>query len=96
MLRNTVTRKILIASSRDLASVRSRLDVSRSNGSTGSAGALDQRLLADARAHGMASFEFVVLDLIEVREGEAAAEITADLAELEALWREKLQDAPQY
>ena len=53
VLRNTVTGRILIASSVDLASIRNRLEFGQSTDSTG---VLDRRLVADARAHGMASF----------------------------------------
>jgi hypothetical protein len=93
MLRNTVTGKILIASSRDLASVRNKIEFGRT---TRSASALDPRLAADARVHGMASIELVVLDLIDLRPEMTLAEVTADLASLEALWREKLAHVPQY
>jgi hypothetical protein len=93
MLRNTVTGKILIASSRDLAGVRNKVELGRS---ARSASVLDHRMAADARVHGMASIELVVLDLIDLRPEMTLAEVTADLASLEALWREKLKDVPQY
>jgi hypothetical protein len=53
-------------------------------------------MAADARAHGMASIELVVLDVIDLRPEMTLAEVTADLASLEALWREKLAHVPQY
>jgi hypothetical protein len=93
MLRNAATGRILIASSRDLASVRNKVEFGRASRS---ASVLDQRMAADARTYGMASIELVVLDLIDLRPEMTLAEVTADLASLEALWREKLKDAPQY
>ncbi len=93
MLRNQATGKILIDSSRDLASVRNKIDFGRS---TGSASVLDQRMAADARTHGMAVIELVVLDVIDLRPEMTLAQVTADLASLEALWREKLAHVPQY
>jgi hypothetical protein len=93
MLRNTDTGRILIASSRDLAGVRNKIELGRANRS---ASVLDQRMVGDARTHGMASIELVVLDLIDLRPEMTLAEVTADLASLEALWREKLKDVPQY
>jgi hypothetical protein len=93
MLRNTATGKILIASSRDLASVRNKIEFGRSSRSTS---ALDPRIAADARVHGMASIELVVLDLIDLRPEMSLAEVTEGLAALEALWRDKLADVPQY
>ena len=93
MLRNTATGKILIASSRDLASVRNKIEFGRS---TKSASVLDQRMAADARLHGMAAIELVVLDVIDLRPEMSLAEVIADLASLEALWRAKLAHVPQY
>jgi len=93
MLRSQATGKILIGSSRDLVSLRNKIDLGRS---TGSASVLDHRMAADARVHGMASIELVVLDVIDLRPEMTLAELTAELASLEALWREKLAHVPQY
>jgi hypothetical protein len=93
MLRNTVTGKILIASSRDLAAVRSKIEFGRF---TKSASVLDHRVAADARTHGMESIELVVLDVIDLRPEMTLAEVAADLVSLEAYWREKLAHVPQY
>jgi hypothetical protein len=93
MLRNSVTGKILIASSRDLASVRNKIESGRS---TKSASVLDHRMAADARTYGMESVELVVLDVIDLRPEMTLAEVAADLASLEAYWREKLAHVPQY
>jgi hypothetical protein len=93
VLRNTVTGRILVASSADLASVRNRLEFGQSTDSTG---VLDRRLVADARKHGMASFDLEVVDRLEPDADRDAVQTFADLSALEALWREKLSDQPHY
>lgn len=93
LLRNTVNGRVLIASSADLRSVRNRLEFGQA---TGSVGVLDLRLLADARAYGVAAFELEVLDTLAVPTDASRRQVLADLAELEVLWRERLGDVPQY
>ena len=93
MLRNTASGWILIGSSRDLGSLRTKVDLARS---TGIVGALDHRIAPDARAHGMAAIELVVLDLIDLQPEMTLLQVNAGLASLEALWREKLAHVPQY
>jgi hypothetical protein len=93
MLRNQATGKILIASSRDLPGVRHKIESARTSRS---ASVLDPRMAADARIHGMGAIELVVLDVIDLRPEMSLAEVNADLASLEALWRAKLADVPQY
>ena len=92
-LRNTVTGRVLVASSVDLASVGNRLEFGQTTNSTG---VLDRRLVADARAHGMASFVLEVLDTLDEDPARSPEETAADLAALEGLWREKLKDEPHY
>jgi len=92
-LRNSVTGRMLIASTTDLASLRNRLDFGRSTNSTG---VLDRRLVSDGRAHGLESFELEVLDVLEADLDRTDVQTAADLAALETLWREKLADQPQY
>lgn len=92
-LRNTVSGRMLIASTTDLASVRNKLDFGQTTESTG---VLDRRLAADAREHGMASFSLDVLDVLEPDPADDESTIADDLAALEALWREKLAGEPQY
>jgi hypothetical protein len=93
VLRNTVTGRILIASSVDLASIRNRLEFGQSTDSTG---VLDRRLVADARAHGMASFTFEVLDVLPADPERDGAQTADDLKTLEDLWRAQLVDEPTY
>jgi hypothetical protein len=91
-LRNSVTGRVLIGSTVDLASLRNRLDFGRQTNSTG---VLDRRLVADARAHGVDSFELEVLDVLEADPTRDDAATLRDLAALEELWREKATD-PAY
>jgi hypothetical protein len=93
LLRNTVSGRVLVASSPDLRSVRNRLEFGRA---TGSAGVLDRRLLADARAHGVGAFELEIVDILPVPPDSTREQVLADLAELEELWRERLGAVPQY
>ena len=86
-LRNTATGQAFVAATTDLRSARNRLDFAKS---TGMSGALDRRLLPEIRRHGLDVFEFEVLDQLEVKPEATADQVRADLAALEALWREKL------
>ena len=92
-LRNTVTGRLFIGSTVDLASLRNRLDFGIQTNSTG---VLDRRLVDDAKAHGVASFSLEVLDMLDADPTRDAAATAGDLAALEALWREKLADQAQY
>ncbi len=93
LLRNSITGKILVSSSPDLASIRNRLDFGRSTNSTG---VLDRRLVADAKAFGIASFELEIIDVLDTDPARDDAQTNADLVALQALWREKLSETPQY
>jgi len=92
-LRNTVTGRLFIGSTVDLASLCNRLDFGVQTDSTG---VLDRRLVPDAKAHGVASFNLEVLDVLDPDPTRDEAATAADLAALEALWREKLADQAQY
>jgi hypothetical protein len=92
-VRNTISGRILIASSADLRSVRNRFEFAQA---TGSVGALDGRVASDARSVGVAAFELEILDRLSVEPDTPADQLAADLAELEALWRVNLADQPQY
>ena len=92
-LRNTLSGRLLIGSSADLGSVRNRFEFAQA---TGSVSALDGRLAGEARAVGVAAFALDILDRLSVEPDATADQLAADLAELEALWRAKLADQPQY
>lgn len=83
---NRVSGRALVASAANLASVRSRLAFARSTGSTG---ALDYRLVPDVRRFGFEALELEVLDTLRPPPESTAQEIAAELATLEALWRER-------
>lgn len=93
VLRNTITGRILLASTPDLQSQQNKVDFGRATESTG---VLDRRLVDDARRHGMASFEMEVLDELEILPDMTPAQIRADLDALEALWRERLAGEAHY
>ncbi len=93
VLRNVVTGRVLVGSSTDLRAVRNRLAFGQATGSTG---VLDRRLVPDAQAHGLDTFVCEVLDTLDIRADMSPAQIQDDLRVLEALWRERLADTPQY
>ncbi|HLH25375.1 MAG TPA: hypothetical protein VK066_22890 [Chloroflexota bacterium] len=57
---------------------------------------LDHRLVADARAVGMEAFHLEILETLAVTPEMTREQVQADLATLEALWREKLDPALLY
>src|SRR5215212_3491725 len=85
--------KALLGSTLNLGSMRGKLEFGRA---TNSPGVLDHRLVADARQVGLDAFELEILEVLEVRPEMTPAEIRADLATLEALWRERLDPAHLY
>ena len=85
--------RALLGSAANLASVRNRLEFARS---TNSPGALDHRLVEDARRLGVDAFSFEVLEVLDVAPEATPAQVRADLAVLEELWREKLDPARLY
>jgi hypothetical protein len=92
-IRNRDNGRMLLATSRDLDSMRNRFDFGVV---TGSVSALDGRLAADARVHGIAVFEFVELDELPTEPDASSKQVDDDLSQLEELWRAKLDDAPLY
>jgi hypothetical protein len=85
--------KVLLGSSPNLPSVRSKLEFA---GSTGMLGALDHRLVSDARQFGVDAFSLEILEALEIGPEMTAERIREDLAVLEALWREKQDPALLY
>ena len=85
--------KSLLGSAMNLASVRNKLEFARS---TGSVGALDYRLRHDVAEHGVDAFTFEILEVLEPSPEQTRAQIAADLATLEALWREKFDPGQLY
>jgi hypothetical protein len=77
----------LLGSAANLDSMRSKLAFARS---TGSPSALDLRLKAEILRDGLENFDLEILDTLTVTPEMAAADIRAELATLEVLWRERL------
>jgi hypothetical protein len=90
---NTRTGKMLLGSARNLASVQGKLDFARN---TNTPGALDHRLGADARAYGMDTFAFEVLEVLDIGPEQTSTQIGEDLQALETLWRERLPSEQLY
>jgi hypothetical protein len=90
---NRQTQKALLGSSLNLPNVRSKLEFARSTGSTG---VFDYRLKKDVQAYGIEAFELEILEELETTPEMTQAQIQADLAALESLWREKQDPALLY
>lgn len=86
-MRHRVTGRTVVASTVNLAGARNRFDFAIG---TGALSALDGQLGGDIAAHGIDGLEFEVLETVPVDAGVAPGDLRADLATLEALWREKL------
>jgi hypothetical protein len=84
---NCETNRALLGSTLNLASIRNKLEFSKS---TRTSGALDRRLRNDIELFGIDAFAVEVLDVLETRPEMTPAEIKDELAVLEQLWREKL------
>ena len=76
-----------LASTPDLASVRNRFDFALA---TGTASAIDLRLTSAIARDGLDALSLEVVDVLEVDATMTDAQVRADLAVLEAAWREQL------
>jgi hypothetical protein len=90
---NTRTNKALLGSATNLASIGHKLAFAKSSQNPG---VLGYRLSKDIRQFGFDAFTLEILELLEVTPTMTPAEIAADLATLEALWREKFDPALLY
>lgn len=86
-IRHRITGRVIVAAAVNLQGARNRFDFAVS---TGTFGALDGQLGGDIQAHGADGLEFEVLEAVPVEPGTPDDELKADLATLEALYREKL------
>lgn len=86
-IRHHVTGRVIVASTVNLAGARNRFDFAVS---TNTLGALDGQLGGDIREHGTDGLAFEVLETLVVEPGTTDADLRADLATLEALWREQV------
>jgi hypothetical protein len=90
---NSRTGKAFLGSTLNLGSMHGKLDFARK---TGGVSALDHRIWADARQQGVEAFDLEILEMLEIRPEMTQAEVHADLATLEALWRERFDPAELY
>jgi broad specificity phosphatase PhoE len=86
-IRHRATGRVIVASAVNLAGARNRFDFAVA---TGTHSALDGQLGGDIAAHGPEGLAFEVLETVTVEPGTPDADLRADLATLEALWREQL------
>ena len=77
----------LLGSAVNLDSMRSKLAFARS---TGSPSALDLRLRDEITRDGLENFDLEILDTLTVTPEMTTADVRAELATLEELWRERL------
>src|SRR5215210_6538074 len=85
-IRNERTKKALLGSTPNLPGIRNRFEFAKS---TNSPGGLDMRLSKDIRQFGFDAFTLEVLEVLETTPEMTPAQVLADLATLEALWREQ-------
>ena len=90
---NSQNNKVLLGSTPNLTSVRSKMQFAKS---TNSPGALDQRLSKDIREFGLDAFSLEILEVLDTKPEMTEADIRKDLVALESLWREKLDPALLY
>ena len=90
---NRVSNKALLGTTPNLTSIRNKLEFAQS---TNSPVVLDWRLAPDIRRDGIGAFALEILEVLDVTPEMTPADIQADLATLEALWREKLDPALLY
>ncbi len=90
---NGQTGKSLIGSSTNLDSVRNKLEFART---TSSSGTLGYQLKPDVERFGIDTFSLEILEVLDVKPEMTDAQVRADLATLEQLWREKYDPEDLY
>ena len=90
---NSKNGKMLLASSPNLPSVQSKMKFARS---TNAATIFGYKIAPEIRHFGIEAFSLEILEVLETRPEMTQAEILADLATLEELWREKLDPSLLY
>jgi hypothetical protein len=90
---NSQNGKMLLASSPNLSSVQSKMEFARS---TNTATIFGYKMAPDVRQYGIEAFSLEILEVLGMRPEMTQAEILADLATLEELWREKLDPSLLY
>jgi hypothetical protein len=90
---NRRTGRALLASSVNLDGMRNRVQFALS---TGAANGVDHRLRDDLGTFGFDAFHFEVVDVLDVADDATDAQVGADVAALEALWRERSNPAELY
>ena len=84
---NTETGKLLLQSGTDLPGFRNRFAFTASMGNC-----VYGKLTRDWQIYGPGAFRFDILEEAEQKEDQDDGQFRADLAALEALWREKLTE----
>lgn len=92
-IRNTVSGKRLIASNRNLKNITGRIDFAKSTNATSF---FDHRLKQDVQQYGVQAFAFEPLETLSIKPEMTAAQIDADLKELESLVRQRFDPAGLY
>jgi len=90
---NNQNGRILLGSTPNLASVRNKLEFAKA---TSVYSVLGPRLTKDVAAFGIEAFSLDVLEVLETTPEMTPAQVLADLATLEELWREQLDPALLY
>ena len=88
-VRHRTTGRTVVAHSLNLQGARNRFDFCVA---TGSLGAFDPGLVADARAHGVDGLELDVLDVVQIEAGTEPEAVRDDLETLATMWRERLAE----
>ena len=86
-LLNTYTGRFYLASTTDLASIRSKIEFARS---TGSPGVFDYKMRPDLAKTGIAAISLEILETVSPDSTTTPEELKKDLSTLVELWREKL------
>lgn len=92
-IHNNVTGKLLIATNRNLKNIAGRIDFAKSTNATTF---FDHRLKHDVQTYGVQAFTFEPLETLSIKPEMTAAQIDADLKELEALVRQRFDPADLY
>lgn len=87
-IRHAATGRVVVASAVNLAAARNKFEFAVQ---TEAVSALDGQLGGDIRTHGLEGLAFEVLEVVPAEPGRSDAELRADLATLEALWRDQVQ-----
>lgn len=91
LIRNTITGKVLLDATPNLAGQRNRFEFAKATKSC-----IHKKLEKDWKEYGTDAFEFEVLEELKQTESQTSGEFAEDIKTLKEIWEEKTEETGRY